>query len=260
MEAHEGLRNISQDNITHWLISSQVGAWPSEKSFQRECDCQALAAKHGSAPAVRARAWAGGAAGVGAIVMDRLTCPSFHVWLLWVSRDFSRRPGFGSKERWLIDPRVHRLPLVKAWAAEARRARKALNDAGIRHGDVHDANVVFDVSSCADQVFRGSMTDAKQLKRVLMREIGIGPSQSSARLVVVDFGRARKADGFSRWLLRACGDDHRMVDPQDCERVSDVTELDSRISDLDSEAYIGKVPDTLKGGLAGLQASLDSLG
>ena len=178
----------------------------------------------------------------------------------WVSRDFSRRPGFGSKERWLIDPRVHRLPLVKAWAAEARKVRRALNDSGIRHGDVHDANVVFDVSSCADKVFRGSMTDAKQLKRVLMREIGKGPSQSSARLVVVDFGRARKADGFSHFLLRACGDDHRMVDPQDCERVSDVTELDSRISDLDSEAYIGKVPDTLKGGLAGLQASLDSLG
>ena len=68
------------DNLTHWLIASQVGAWPSEKSFQRECDCQALAAKGNSAPAVRARAWAGGAAGVGAIVMDRLTCPSFHVW------------------------------------------------------------------------------------------------------------------------------------------------------------------------------------
>ena len=80
----------------------------------------------------------------------------------------------------------------------------------IRHGDVHDANVVFDVSSCADRVFRGSMGDAKQLKRVLMREIGRGPSQSSAKLVVVDFGRARKADGFSRWLLRACGDDHRL--------------------------------------------------
>ena len=62
---------------------TQVGAWPSEKSFQRECDCQALAAKSNSAPAVRARAWAGGAAGVGAIVMDRLTCPSFHVWLLY---------------------------------------------------------------------------------------------------------------------------------------------------------------------------------
>ena len=61
-------------------LAVKVGAWPSEKSFQRECDCQALAAKHGSAPAVRARAWAGGAAGVGAIVMDRLTCPSFHVW------------------------------------------------------------------------------------------------------------------------------------------------------------------------------------
>ena len=58
----------------------------------------------------------------------------------------------------------------------------------IRHGDVHDANVVFDVSSCADRVFRGSMGDAKQLKRVLMREIGRGPSQSSAKLVVVDFG------------------------------------------------------------------------
>ena len=63
----------------------------------------------------------------------------------------------------------------------------------IRHGDVHDANVVFDVSSCADRVFRGSMGDAKQLKRVLMREIGRGPSQSSAKLVVVDFGRARIA-------------------------------------------------------------------
>ena len=179
--------------------------------------------------------------------------------LLWVSRDFSRRPGFGSKERWLIDPRVHRLPLVKAWASEARRARKALNDAGIRHGDVHDANVVFDVSSCADKVFRGSMGDAKALKRVLMREIGKGPSQSSAKLVVVDFGRARKADGFSRWLLRACGDDHRMVDPQDCERVSDVTDVDMCVDDLESEAYIGKVPDTLKGGLAGLQASFESL-
>ena len=65
----------------------------------------------------------------------------------------------------------------------------------IRHGDVHDANVVFDVSSCADRVFRGSMGDAKQLKRVLMREIGRGPSQSSAKLVVVDFGRARLQGG-----------------------------------------------------------------
>ena len=64
-------------------LAVKVGAWPSEKSFQRECDCQALAAKSNSAPAVRARAWAGGAAGVGAIVMDRLTCPSFHVWLLY---------------------------------------------------------------------------------------------------------------------------------------------------------------------------------
>ena len=158
----------------------------------------------------------------------------------------------------MIDPRVHRLPLVKAWAAEARKVRRALNDSGIRHGDVHDANVVFDVSSCADQVFRGSMGDAKQLKRVLMREIGRGPSLSSAKLVVVDFGRARKADGFSRWLLRACGDDHRMVDPQDCERVSDITDVDMCVSDLESEAYIGKVPDTLKGGLAGLQASFAS--
>ena len=129
----------------------------------------------------------------------------------------------------------------------------------IRHGDVHDANVVFDVSSCADRVFRGSMGDAKQLKRVLMREIGKGPQHSSAKLVVVDFGRARKADGFSRWLLRACGDDHRMVDPQDCERVSDVTDMDACVDDLESEAYIGKVPDTLKGGLAGLQASFESL-
>ena len=65
----------------------------------------------------------------------------------------------------------------------------------IRHGDVHDANMVFDVSSCADRVFRGSMGDAKQLKRVLMREIGRGPSQSSAKLVVVDFGRARLQGG-----------------------------------------------------------------
>ena len=125
--------------------------------------------------------------------------------MLWVSRDFSRRPGFGSKERWLIDPRVHRLPLVKAWAAEARKARKALNDAGIRHGDVHDANVVFDVSSCADKVFRGSMGDAKQLKRVLMREIGRGPSQSSAKLVVVDFGIRESSQGGRVFAMVAAG-------------------------------------------------------
>ena len=74
--------NVECDNvkIPARRLAVKVGAWPSEKSFQRECDCQALAAKSNSAPAVRARAWAGGAAGVGAIVMDRLTCPSFHVW------------------------------------------------------------------------------------------------------------------------------------------------------------------------------------
>ena len=49
-----------------------------------------------------------------------------------------------------------------------------------------------------------------------------------------------------------------MVDPQDCERVSDVTDVDACVDDLESEAYIGKVPDTLKGGLAGLQASFES--
>ena len=77
--------NVECDNvkIAARRLAVKVGAWPSEKSFQRECDCQALAAKNNSAPAVRARAWAGGAAGVGAIVMDRLTCPSFHVWLLY---------------------------------------------------------------------------------------------------------------------------------------------------------------------------------
>ena len=80
--------NVECDNvkIPARKLAVKVGAWPSEKSFQRECDCQALAAKHGSAPAVRARAWAGGAAGVGAIVMDRLTCPSFHVWSVTQSR------------------------------------------------------------------------------------------------------------------------------------------------------------------------------
>ena len=76
----------------------------------------------------------------------------------------------------------------------------------IRHGDVHDANVVFDVSSCADRVFRGSMGDAKQLKRVLMREIGRGPSQSSAKLVVVDFGRAKPRGRPGRALVKGrCG-------------------------------------------------------
>ena len=50
-----------------------------------------------------------------------------------------------------------------------------------------------------------------------------------------------------------------MVDPQDCERISDVTDVDACVDDLESEAYIGKVPDTLKGGLAGLQASFESL-
>ena len=36
-------------------------------------------------------------------------------------------------------------------------------------------------------------------------------------------------------MLRACGDDHRMVDPQDCERVSDVTDMDACVDDLESD-------------------------
>ena len=71
-------------------------------------------------------------------------------------------------------------------------------------------------------------------------------------------GALARRTGFRGGLLRACGDDHRMVDPQDCERVSDITDVDMCVSDLESEAYIGKVPDTLKGGLAGLQASFAS--
>jgi len=249
-----------EDKVPARRLAVKVGAWPSEKQFNRECDCQQAASLATTAPAVRARAWAGGAAGVGAIVMDRLTCPSFHVWLMWVSRDFSRRPGFKTKERWLVDPRVHRLPLVKAWAAEARRVRKALNDAGIRHGDVHDANVVFDVANCADKVFRGGIAQGKRLKRLLMREIGKGPALSSARLVVVDFGRAKKTtNGLYRFLLKACGDDHRIVDPEDCERASDVTDMDACVSDLESEAYIGRVPGALRGGLSSVKASMDAI-
>ena len=94
----------------------------------------------------------------------------------------------------------------------------------IRHGDVHDANVVFDVSSCADRVFRGSMGDAKQLKRVLMREIGRGPSQSSAKLVVVDFGIRESSQGGRVLRTRR----RSLADGQDALGVAQVILVKSR--------------------------------
>ena len=63
-----------------------------------------------------------------------------------------------------------------------------------------------------------------------------------------DFGRAQ---GGRRWLLRACGDDHRMVDPQDA-RASDVTRTLCRRR---SRLTLGRCRSG-RGGLAGLQASL----
>ena len=224
----------------------KVGAWASERSFDREVACQTAAAAAGVAPRVYASAWRSGRVGV--VVMERLTCPSFHAWLAWVAKDLLRRPAFKTSTRWIVDPRVHRLPLVRAWARERTRVRSKLATAAIRHGlgaasrnhfavrdpsfarrrfgldieaiypselsarhpaamaatrprrryrrdpvvetcretpsgDIHDANLVFDVPAAADDAFRDSHADPKGVKRRLMREIAKGPG-GGARLAI----------------------------------------------------------------------------
>ena len=66
--------------------------------------------------------------------------------------------------------------------------------------------------------------------------------RSVATQVVVDYGQARQLGVAGRLCLAVCGDDFRLVDPEDCDAASDATE-----GPLLDDDCIGPVDDRAAG-------------
>ena len=194
--------------------------------------------------------------------MRRLTTPTYFRWLTWVSRDLCRSgrvPGGG--DAWLIDPRVQQLPLVQLWATRVRALKATLGDRNIKHGDVHERNIVFDVQGDArDRVFAAEARgDHKAAKRLLMQHIAKGPD-GGADLVMIDFGQAARVGVLGRCCLRVCGDEQRFVDPDEGDDLSDATEAAGSLADSWESLYLGHAPTPAqrpKDGLAKLRYDID---
>ena len=114
-------------------------------------------------PALYGGAWRGGPRGLGVIVMRRLTTPTYYKWLSWLTTDL-RRAGLGSADGgWAVDPKVQHLPLVQAWAAEVRQLKQKLALLDIRHGDVHEMNIVFEVPGERSRAFAAALVSRGRL-------------------------------------------------------------------------------------------------
>ena len=241
-------------------LAVKIGAWTSEAHFDRECETQKAAAAEALAPALYGGAWRGGPRGLGVIVMRRLTTPTYYKWLSWLTKDL-RRAGLGSADGgWAVDPKVQHLPLVQAWAAEVRRLKQKLALLDIRHGDVHEMNIVFEVPGERARAFAAfAAGDGKRAKRALMAAIAAGPGQSGVEVVMIDFGQARKLGWLGRCCLRLCGDDVRLVDPDDDDAHSDATADSER---GDALAHLGTLPTAVQredlSGLARLRYDVEA--
>jgi len=193
--------------------------WPVFR--EREVELQSAAAAAGLAPRIFFSTWLGGSGkdAIGLISMQRLSQPTFFKWLIWQTeahRDTLRSAAARARsQEYLVDPKVAKSPLYKTWAAEARRLRAGLRTLGIAHGDVHENNLVFHVEAetCPTDEEMASDDGRPARKKRLLDTIALGPS-GPARLLIIDFGRAKSVKGRLAWLMEdVFGGGRRMVDP-----------------------------------------------
>ncbi|KAH8073629.1 hypothetical protein JL721_2933 [Aureococcus anophagefferens] len=129
-----------------------------------------------------------------------------------------------------------------------------------RHGDVHEMNIVFEVPGERSRAFAAfAAGDGKRAKRALMAAIAAGPGRSGVEVVMIDFGQARKLGWLGRCCLRLCGDDVRLVDPDDDDAHSDATADSER---GDALAHLGTLPTAVQredlSGLARLRYDVEA--
>lgn len=202
-------------------MALKQGRWADRSAFEREVELQSAAAAAGLAPRIFFSTWLGGSGkdAIGLISMQRLSQPTFFKWLIWQTeahRDTLRSAAARARsQEYLVDPKVAKSPLYKTWAAEARRLRAGLRTLGIAHGDVHENNLVFHVEAetCPTDEEMASDDGRTARKKRLLDAIALGPS-GPARLLMIDFGRAKSVKGRLAWLMEdVFGGGRRMVDP-----------------------------------------------
>jgi len=220
----------------------KFGTWRSRSHYRREVDLHKAAAEAGLSPRVffESSSAEGARPYLGVIAMERLTGPTLLKWLMWQTKKLhladaeqGKLPAWKRQEneQWAVDPRTAELPLVREWNAEARRIRKVLASERINHGDLHERNFVFDVPRArlsqladaeqADYAESSSLeaADEKSMKRWLMSAVGEGV-QGSARLLIIDFGRASSmgTSRASRLFHLLFKDGRRLADPSEESR------------------------------------------
>jgi len=196
------------------------------KSFDMEVRMQRRAAMAGCAPLlfhaacqpVAAQSSASRGAVFGTIAMERLTQPTLYRWLHQVTREQRRKSGASNVGAWSISREALHEPVVKAWEREAKRLQAALVRAGVKHGDWHERNLVFDVPAARALTAVGrtpSPLEHHALRELIMQAIAQGPSGGAARMLVIDFEGSKPLGGMvDRFFASMCIDRH-IVDPDE---------------------------------------------
>jgi hypothetical protein len=164
-------------------IAFKVGSWRRSQDLENEVNMQETASLAGLAPAPIHCAWLATTAPTpfrGVLAMRRLTGPTLYKWLRLLARD-----------------NVRSLEGAGPWLREAQRLRHRIGDLGLVNTDIHDNNLVFDVTdpTIRAAVFREREPSAA-LQAQLLAAIAQGPTaqgnaKAGARLVLVDWGLAR---------------------------------------------------------------------
>mmetsp|Transcript_14347 Transcript_14347/g.36415 ORF Transcript_14347/g.36415 Transcript_14347/m.36415 type:complete len:349 (+) Transcript_14347:64-1110(+) len=225
----------------------KCGRWRSRRHFDEEVELSRVAAAAGLGPVLYYASAVPLEHGVvqGIIAMERLTQPTLYRWLHWMTRServVNKQPNVGA---WTISDEALKLPLVKVWIAECRRLRSALIAAGIAHGDWHERNLIMDVPAARTLTAVGknpSPLEHHETKSLIMKAIAAGPAAGQARLLVIDYGGAKRLKSkIGRFFAFICIDRH-LVDPDE-ESPSPPSALSRQVS-AKSRATFGRVMRT----------------
>jgi hypothetical protein len=192
-------------------IVVKLGRWDSAKDFVDEVDLQGVAHAAGCAPRVLHSHYELDATGkaLGVLAMERLTQPTVFRWLHWLTR------ANGQPASWTISSKALHLPIVAEWLVEVNRLSAALVRAGVKHGDWHERNLVFDVPEVKALTAIGveeSPLEHHAIIEAMLDAIGAGVKAGRARLYVIDYGGAKRLRGTTeRWCAAWCMD-RRIVD------------------------------------------------
>ena len=113
-------------------IAFKVGSWRRSQDLENEANMQETAWLAGLAPAPIHCAWLATTAPTpfrGVLAMRRLTGPTLYKWIRLLARDD-----------------VRSLEGAGPWLREAQRLRHRIGDLGLVNTDIHDNNLVFDVT------------------------------------------------------------------------------------------------------------------